>query len=755
MVKSIQIYDLGGTDITLFILDRPWLSSKDFKAEMSEVTKALDGQIEKEVLSWSKQFDLNSLNKVNLLKNYKYKNIYIVSYGENLLDQNNNLIGYKINESECATIDISYNDNNLLCNKIIIKNYNTESLAFEGEIITTWIDIKTEFGFTRELNNTKYYYDKNNNLFNLEINYNQPQFPIYKTDSKLNEKIGTIDFETYGDNLGFGLHQVYAAGFSIKGTTKLFYIEPSETSESLVERFFRDILSNSKFNGYTFYIPNLGRFDSIFIIKSLILNKNIEITPIWKDNSILSLSIKYLNTEIILLDSLQLIPGTLENILKSFNCKIKNLKFPYKAVNKGSLFYVGKKPAKSFYEGISGLEYSGIPNSNWDLKKETLDYLKSDVEGLLEAILKFRDSIHNKYKLNITKYKTLPGLALANYTSNYSPNSLKSDLKVIKEGLERKIRTSYFGGNVEVYVNEITTGYLYDMNSQYPKAMLNDMPIGNPVLSLETDLNKIFGFVYGEITCPDESVLQVPFIQFRDSILGLNTCPRGKFKRLIFSKEIKYALKYGYSMDIEYCYQFERGKDLFKDFVSDHYEIKKKSKNPVQRNIAKLCLNSLYGRLGMNEIENNMAIMDKEMFKGLDKIKNISIVSELNNNKYLIKYSDQIGDKIKTLFLEGNSMLHEAKNIKKDEIKKLNLNKTKTTSSAVHIAAAISSYARLLINEYKNIPGNLCIMSDTDSVVLTKPLPDYLVGGEIGQLKLVHEIQEGIFIKKILLYFRY
>ena len=29
--------------------------------------------------------------------------------------------------------------------------------------------------------------------------------------------------------------------------------------------------------------------------------------------------------------------------------------------------------------------------------------------------------------------------------------------------------------------------------------MLQDMPIGDPVLSLGTDLDKIFGFVYAEI----------------------------------------------------------------------------------------------------------------------------------------------------------------------------------------------------------------------------------------------------------------
>jgi hypothetical protein len=39
-------------------------------------------------------------------------------------------------------------------------------------------------------------------------------------------------------------------------------------------------------------------------------------------------------------------------------------------------------------------------------------------------------------------------------------------------------------------------------------------------------------------------------------------------------------------------------------------------------------------------------------------------------------------------------------------------------------------------------------MSDTDSAVLTKPLPDHLVGKELGQMKLVNEIKEGIFIRK-------
>lgn len=38
---------------------------------------------------------------------------------------------------------------------------------------------------------------------------------------------------------------------------------------------------------------------------------------------------------------------------------------------------------------------------------------------------------------------------------------------MIKGEIEKEIRTSYFGGNVEVYVNEVLEAYYYDMNSQY------------------------------------------------------------------------------------------------------------------------------------------------------------------------------------------------------------------------------------------------------------------------------------------------
>ena len=161
--------------------------------------------------------------------------------------------------------------------------------------------------------------------------------------------------------------------------------------------------------------------------------------------------------------------------------------------------------------------------------------------------------------------------------------------------------------------------------------------------------------------------------------------------------------------------------------------------------------------MGIKEIENTIQIVSKAEAEKLDINKNVSILSELSNDKYLIMYSGNINANIKKLYSLTSqqndntspvSETNERISLNKNELRKSGLNKTRTIPSAVHIAAAIASYARMDINENKNIPGNPCIMSDTDSVVLTYPLPEHLVGNEIGQMKLEHEIKIGIFIKK-------
>jgi DNA polymerase type B, organellar and viral len=172
--------------------------------------------------------------------------------------------------------------------------------------------------------------------------------------------------------------------------------------------------------------------------------------------------------------------------------------------------------------------------------------------------------------------------------------------------------------------------------------------------------------------------------------------------------------------------------------VETFYEEKKTAKTPVVRNIAKLMLNSLYGKFGMKDIQNTLKIVSKEEANKIIKQYNYSIFSELRNGKIIIKYSTRISPELRNLFKDRENIngLNES------------LYKERGVPSAVQIASAIAGYTKLIMHKYKNIPDNPCIYTDTDSIVLKSKLPGKYLGKEIGQMKIEHIIKKGIFAGK-------
>ena len=132
----------------------------------------------------------------------------------------------------------------------------------------------------------------------------------------------------------------------------------------------------------------------------------------------------------------------------------------------------------------------------------------------------------------------------------------------------------------------------YDINSQYPHAMMNPMPVGYPIHSTNKDLKNLFGFVFAKIIA-DENV-EMPILPVRNKNGSLIT-PRGEWTGWYFSEELKNAEKYGYKIDVIESYLFEKGFNVFNKFVKVLYELKKYS-NENERIIYKIILNSLYGR---------------------------------------------------------------------------------------------------------------------------------------------------------------
>jgi hypothetical protein len=145
---------------------------------------------------------------------------------------------------------------------------------------------------------------------------------------------------------------------------------------------------------------------------------------------------------------------------------------------------------------------------------------------------------------------------------------------------------------------------------------------------------------------------------------------------------------------------------------------------------AKLLMNSLYGKFGMKTEITKVEILNnnkEEINKYLDKF-NTNIVDIIYlENKIVLIYNIN-----KFTPSDINNVFHD------DVFHALDIN--------IAIASAITAYARIRMSSFKNNPNFKLYNSDTDNIVINKPLPDELVGKELGLMKLEHTITKAVFL---------
>jgi DNA polymerase elongation subunit (family B) len=142
---------------------------------------------------------------------------------------------------------------------------------------------------------------------------------------------------------------------------------------------------------------------------------------------------------------------------------------------------------------------------------------------------------------------------------------------------------------------------------------------------------------------------------------------------------------------------------------------------------AKLLLNSLYGRFGMDDKFPEIKIFSsKKSFNDftINLSGDILETIPLGQNRILVKYLSDV--------LETRTMLY---------------GNLETHNVSVAIAAAITAYARIHMSQFKNNPNFKLYYTDTDSAYLDRPLPDHLVSStELGKFKLESVIDKAIFL---------
>jgi hypothetical protein len=259
------------------------------------------------------------------------------------------------------------------------------------------------------------------------------------------------------------------------------------------------------------------------------------------------------------------------------------------------------------------------------------------------------------------------------------------------------------------------------------------MPVGKPI-AFEGDIRKIesdaYGYFYCKITSPE--YLKHPILQRRiKTNQGLRTIAGlGTWTGWIFSGEMDNAIKYGYTFDILKGYQFNKGY-IFKEYIDKMYNLRMNylKGNPMNL-IAKLLMNSLYGKFGMKLETTIMDIFDisseteKAIFKDLLDVYGETIKDYVEIDNHVLSIRESL---INYKYNEDEDLFHG-----------FDIN--------IAIASAVTAGARMWMSVYKNNPLYTLYYSDTDNLVVDRPLPSFMVGKELGQFKLEYIIKRAVFL---------
>ena len=495
---------------------------------------------------------------------------------------------------------------------------------------------------------------------------------------------------------------------------------------------FKSIMKR-KYDGYRIYIHNFSYFDSMFMVD--VLSTLGKVTPLMRDSKILKLTFNFScghsdkrRCNLYFYDSMLILPNSLESLSVSFNIETPKIRYPLKFLNKDSfsLNYVGAVPEykyfyKAFTKDFTMEDYKNYCNTfksnKWNLKKELIKYCEIDTIALHQVITKFRMKIYNLFEVDITKYPTISSLTFGIYRTVFMK---EYRIPRILSKLHYIIKESYYGGITENYKGLGWNLNSYDVNSLYPFSMWSfPMPTGKPT-HFVGDIFKFnkdpFGFLKVKVCAPRH--LNKPFLPTRIHTEkgGLRTIfPVGSWEGWYFSEEIKNAQKYGYKFEILEGYLFEKDY-IFKDYVEILYKMKAEcdSSDPLYY-IAKLLMNGLYGRFGLNPEA---------------KIVKIATADESED---IIKSEENV-DVIP--LPSGNVMISFMKDL--DELEKWNI--------SVPISAAIAAYSRIHMSQFMIKYENFIYSIDTDGIKLDTKLDDQEINNKkLGKMKHEYSLLEGAF----------
>lgn len=355
----------------------------------------------------------------------------------------------------------------------------------------------------------------------------------------------------------------------------------------------------------SFYFHNL-KFDGEFIIHYLLTHGFVHVnekklgvnqfsTIISDLNVFYCIKVKFKEVIISFFDSLKLLNFSVEEVAKAFNLSIKKLEIDYKAKREK-----GHK-----------------------ITDEEKEYLKHDVMIMSLALEKM-------FEMKITR------MTIASNAMNFFKDTIskKRFEEWFKPPLyDKDLRQAYKGGFTylnEIYRGkEVKEGIVLDVNSLYPSVMYySPMPYGEGIyFDGKYVPDKLYNLYIQNITCQFRIKKDmIPTIQIKNNLSFVPTeylsSSNGESINLTLTNvDLKLFLEHYDIYDVSYNWgwKYKSSTKIFKRYIDYWNELKVKATkegNKPLRTIAKLMLNSLYGKFAASpEGRSKIPYLDNNIVK--------------------------------------------------------------------------------------------------------------------------------------------
>ena len=362
-----------------------------------------------------------------------------------------------------------------------------------------------------------------------------------------------------------------------------------------IDEFF-EFCANSKEN-YKIWFHHL-KFDGIYILDYLFRNSFTHITD--RKNKadktfttlitdlgqfysiVIYFKVKGHHTnKVEIFDSLKIFPNfSVERVAQGFNLPIQKLEIDYD-------------------------EYRPVGHI---LTQQEIDYIRNDVEIMARALKEM-------FTRGLTKM-TIASDAMTNFKEKFV--GFRKKFPLLPQAVDEDIRKSYKGGFT--YVNDVwkekpvKEGIVLDVNSLYPSCMLSpyELPYGQPKQFYgEYQHDIVYPLYVQSFTCSFEiKEGKIPSIQIRNSLSFIPNeyvkSSNGEEITMMLTKpdfELFKKQYHIYNPKYHGGWKFKSSTGLFDNYINYWTEQKIKAGkegNAPLRQISKLLLNSLYGRLAVS-----------------------------------------------------------------------------------------------------------------------------------------------------------